>query len=217
MARVLIVDDDALMPQLLAKILASAQIDVVGIVHDGDEAVGAVQTHFPDVVLMDIRMERMDGIEATRQVLKLPNPPGIIALTSFDTESTVLDAVAAGAAGFLAKDSGPDEIIRAVRQVLAGEGALSPRAARVVLQRVQSSPEEASRREAVRRLAGLSPREREVALAVAQGRTNAEIAASLFLGEATVKTHVNAVLNKTDAERRVLVATLVAQAGWLAQ
>ncbi|SNT01188.1 two component transcriptional regulator, LuxR family [Micrococcales bacterium KH10] len=211
--RVVIVDDDALMPQLFARILASAQIEVVHVANDGDQVVDVVKEYRPDVVLMDLRMERVDGIAATRQVMQLSSPPGVIALTSFDTDTAIVDAVEAGAAGFLAKTSGPEEIIEAVKHVAAGEGALSPRAARVVMEQMRSSSDLTLRKQCSDRLARLSDREREVALAIAAGRTNAEIAGELYLAETTVKTHINAILEKIKADNRVQVASIVAAAG----
>lgn len=216
MIRAVIIDDDALTLQLLGRILESAGIEVPAVGRDGDEAVRIVEEHRPDVVLMDLRMERMDGIEATRLVLQLDNPPGVIALTSFDTEAAILDAVTAGAAGLLAKTSGPEEIIDAVRQVAAGNGALSPRAARVVIESVRGSKGAKQQREATDRLAGLTDREREIATAVAQGKSNAEIAAEFFVSESTVKTHLAAILAKSRANNRVQLATVVVAAGWAA-
>ncbi|WP_211349811.1 response regulator transcription factor [Rarobacter faecitabidus] len=210
----MIIDDDALTLQLLGRILKSYEIEVPGVGRDGDEAVGLVREHRPDVVLMDLRMERVDGIEATRAVLELDNPPGIIALTSFDTEAAILDAMAAGASGLLAKTSGPEEIIDAIRQVAAGNGALSPRAARVVIERVRNSDAAKHQRESAARLADLTERERQIAIAVTQGKTNAEVADEHYVSETTVKSHIATILTKTAAANRVQLAALVVAAGW---
>ena len=212
LVRVMLVDDDALMRTLLARILNAQGEQVVAQASDGDEVTSGVLAHRPDVVLMDLRMARMNGIEATAQVRALANPPGVIALTSFDTESAILDAIAAGAAGFLAKDAAPEEIVQAVRQVAAGEGALSPRAARVMVASVQAARHDAIRLDARRRLAELSQRELAVATALVEGRSNAEIGERLFVSEGTVKTHLNAALAKTGTENRVQLAVLASQA-----
>ena len=210
--RVMLVDADALMRTLLARIIQAQGVDVVAQASDGDEVTSAVLAHRPDVVLMDIRMARMSGIEATVALRALPNPPGVIALTSFVSEAAILDAVAAGAAGFLAKDAAPEEIVQAVRQVAAGDGALSPRAARVMVASVQAAGHDATRIEARRRLTGLSQREFEVAAALIDGLSNAEIAERLYVSEGTVKTHLVAALAKTGAENRVQLAVLASQA-----
>lgn len=212
MIRVLVVDDDPMVRRLLRTILRPDDLDVVAEAADGDEVVTAVQAHHPDVVLMDLRMERVDGIAATRAVRALPSPPGVIAMTSFDTEAAILEAVHAGAAGFLAKDAGPDEIVAAVRAVAGGEGWLSARAARTVMTQVSADPAAAARREAAAALATLTERELEVARAVAEGLSNAEIAQRVYASEATVKTHLGRVMEKLGVGNRVLVAVVVDRA-----
>ncbi len=209
--RVLVVDDDAMVRSFLRQILTKRGNDVVAEASDGDEVVPAVQAHHPDVVLMDLRMERMDGVRATAAVAALPDPPGVVAMTSFDTESTILDAVYAGAAGFLAKDAGPDELVAAVEAVASGDGALSPRAARVVMEQVAAAPTARGRREAQGMLAQLTDREREIAYCVAEGLSNIEIAGRLHLGEATVKTHLGHACHKLGVNR-VRLALLVDRA-----
>lgn len=211
--RVLLVDDDPLIRTLLGRILRSQGVEVVGEASDGDEVVEAVQALRPDVVVMDLRMERRSGIDATRDVKALPSAPGVLAMTSFDTESSILDAVAAGADGFLAKDAGPEEIVVAVRQVAAGEGALSPRAAKVVMSQVRGLGPGAGRLDAQRRLDVLTERERQVAVALLDGSSNQDIARALYLGEGTVKTHLASALAKTATTNRVELAVLVALAG----
>ena len=210
MIRVLVVDDDPMVRRLLRTILRPDDIDVVAEAADGDEVVTAVQAHHPDVVLMDLRMPRVDGVAATRAVRALPDPPGVIAMTSFDTEAVILDAVHADASGFLAKDASPDEIVSAVRAVARGEGALSPRAARVVMAQVHAAPN-SSGRDAAAKVATLTERELDVARLVAQGLSNAEIAQRLFLGEATVKTHLSAATAKLGVSNRVQLAVVVSQ------
>lgn len=211
--RVLLVDDDPLIRTLLGRILRSQGVEVVGEASDGDEVVEAVQALRPDVVVMDLRMERRSGIDATRDVKALPSAPGVLAMTSFDTEFSILDAVAAGADGFLAKDAGPEEIVVAVRQVAAGEGALSPRAAKVVMSQVRGLGPGAGRLDAQRRLDVLTERERQVAVALLDGSSNQDIARALYLGEGTVKTHLASALAKTATTNRVELAVLVALAG----
>ncbi|NDO88935.1 response regulator [Cellulosimicrobium composti] len=210
MIRVLVVDDDPMVRRLLRTILRPDDIDVVAEAADGDEVVTAVQAHHPDVVLMDLRMPRIDGVAATRAVRALPDPPGVIAMTSFDTEAVILDAVHADASGFLAKDASPDEIVSAVRAVARGEGALSPRAARVVMAQVHAAPNSGGR-DAAAKVATLTERELDVARLVAQGLSNAEIAQRLFLGEATVKTHLSAATAKLGVVNRVQLAVVVTQ------
>lgn len=209
----MVVDDDAMVRRLLRTILsAEDDVEVVAEASDGDEVVTAVQAHRPDVVLMDLRMARVDGVTATQRLRTLAGAPGVIAMTSFDTETAILDAVRAGAGGFLAKDAEPGEIVAAVRAVAAGDGALSPRAARTVMRQVHADPAAAAREDALTRLAVLTERERDVARGVAAGMSNAEIAAQAYLGEATVKTHVTSALTKLGLANRVQLAVVVARA-----
>ncbi|GAA3809779.1 DNA-binding response regulator [Cellulomonas soli] len=210
--RVLVVDDDPMVRLLLRSILRPDDIEVVAEAADGDEVVTAVQAHHPDVVLMDLRMPRMDGIRATAAVRALPSAPGVIAMTSFDTESAILDAVHAGASGFLAKDSGPDEIVTAVRSVASGDGALSPRAARTVMAQLSEDSGGQQRREARQQLLLLTDREAEVAGFVAEGLSNGEIAQRTFLSEATVKTHLSRATAKLGVTNRVQLALVVDRA-----
>ncbi|HET6550515.1 MAG TPA: response regulator transcription factor [Solirubrobacter sp.] len=212
MIRVLLVDDDALVRSGLRMMLAgAAEIEVVGEAADGREVLGAVDRHRPDVVLMDIRMPAVDGIEATRLLRAQPSPPAVIVLTTFDADELVLRALRAGAAGFLLKDTPPAEIVRAIEHVHAGEGSLSPTVARRLIALV--ADDDGGRREDARaRLASLSPREREVAVAVGRGCSNAEIAAELHMSVATVKAHVSRLLVKLSVENRVQVALLVQSA-----
>lgn len=181
--RVMIVDDDALVRTLLTQILTMSDMHVVAEAHDGDQVIGMVHAHHPAVILMDLRMARMSGIESITQVTALTNPPGVIAMTSFDTESAILDAIDAGARGFVAKDSGPQELATAVRNVAAGEGALSRRAARVVVERLRAAETRPAQQFAQSLLASLTDREREITALVAEGFSTAEIATRLYLGK----------------------------------
>lgn len=215
--RVLIVDDDALVRAGLSMILGGVpDLRVVGEVADGDQVTSAVAAYAPDVVLMDIRMPRVDGLTATEALRALPRPPEVLVLTTFDADDYVLRALRAGASGFLLKDTPPAEIVQAVRRVAAGEATLSPTVTRQLIRHVTAAgPAGADprRERALRLLAGLSEREREVALALGQGRTNAEISAELYMSVATVKAYVSRLLTKLDLNNRVQVAILVHDAG----
>jgi DNA-binding NarL/FixJ family response regulator len=210
--RVLIVDDDALVRAGLTMILGGADgVDVVGEAADGSQVPAAVAEHRPDVVLMDIRMPRVDGLAATEALRARPDAPEVIVLTTFGADEFVLRALRAGASGFLLKDTPPREILQAVRRVALGEATLSPTVTRQLIAHV-AAPQPA-RSDSVRLLERLSDRERDVALALGQGKSNAEISAELFMSVATVKAHVSRVLTKLDMNNRVQVALLVHDAG----
>jgi DNA-binding NarL/FixJ family response regulator len=215
MIRVLLVDDDALVRSGLRMMLAGAtNLDVVAEATDGREVLGAVDLHRPDVVLMDIRMPQLDGIAATRLLAAQPDPPAVLVLTTFDADELVLRALQAGAAGFLLKDTPPAEIVRAIELVHAGDGMLSPAVTRRLISLVAGDSDAGARAEQARdRLATLSPREHDVALAVGRGLANAEIAAALHLSVPTVKAHVSRLLDKLDVDNRVQIALLVQAAG----
>ena len=212
--RVLLVDDDGLVRSGLRMMLAgAAQLAVVGEAEDGRGVLPAVDRHHPDVVLMDIRMPRLDGIAATRLLRAQPRPPAVIVLTTFDADELVVRALQAGAAGFLLKDAAPADIVRAIESVHAGDGTLSPAIARRLIALVAGDHGEATRREQARqRLASLTPREYEVATAVGQGLSNADIAGRLHMSTATVKAHVSRLLVKLDVDNRVQIALLVQRA-----
>jgi DNA-binding NarL/FixJ family response regulator len=214
MIRVLLVDDDALVRSGLRIMLAgAANLDVVAEAADGHEVLGAVDLHRPDVVLMDIRMPQLDGIATTRLLTTQPDPPAIVVLTTFDADELVLRALQAGAAGFLLKDTPPAEIVRAIEIVHAGDGMLSPAVTRRLISLVARDSDAAARTDRARdRMATLSPREHDVALAVARGQANAEIAAALHLSVPTVKAHVSRLLDKLDVNNRVQIALLVKDA-----
>ena len=208
--RVLLVDDDALVRAGLRMILSSSEeLEVVGEAADGADAVAAVQASRPDVVLMDIRMPGMDGITATSALRRLSNPPHVIVLTTFQADEHVMSAIRAGADGFLLKDTPPTEIVNAVKLVAAGEAMLSPSVTRTLLAHLGTDETSDRRRLAVQRLSSLTEREHEVATAVGSGASNAEIAASLYMSEATVKAHVSRLLTKLDLTNRVQIAILV--------
>jgi DNA-binding NarL/FixJ family response regulator len=215
--KVLLVDDDALVRAGLRLILSSAEdIDVVGEEGDGNGAVAAVLRHRPDVVLMDIRMPRVDGITATAAVRQLDAAPPVIVLTTFQADQHVVAALRAGASGFLTKDTPPVDILNAIRLVAAGDAIISPSVTRTLLSHFSPTGMSERHQAAAQQLDGLTDRELEVALAVGEGATNAEIAASLFISEATVKAYVSRLLGKLGVNNRVQVAILVhdaAQAG----
>jgi DNA-binding NarL/FixJ family response regulator len=214
MIRVLLVDDDPLVRSGLRMMLAGAAgLEVVGEAADGREVLGAVDLHRPDVVLMDIRMPQLDGIAATRLLAAQPDPPAVVVLTTFDADELVLRALQAGAAGFLLKHTPPADIVRAIELVHAGDSMLSPNITRRLIAMVAGDTDAGARVDAARaRLATLSPRERDVALAVGQGLGNAEIAATLHLSVATVKGHVSRLLDKLEVDNRVQIALLVQSA-----
>jgi DNA-binding NarL/FixJ family response regulator len=199
--RVLLVDDQALVRRGLRLMLDQAEdLEVCGEAADGDEAVRMVGEQDPDVVLMDVRMPGVDGIEATRQITRQQRRARILVLTTFDVDDYVVDALRVGASGYLLKDVDPEDLLRAVRSVAAGDMPLAP----PVLERVVSRY--LDRRPADPRLDRLSQREREVLGLLGEGLTNAEISERLFISMPTTKTHVAAVLAKLDLRDRVQAA-----------
>jgi DNA-binding NarL/FixJ family response regulator len=208
--RVLLVDDDALVRAGLRMILSSAEdLEVVGEADDGARVVAAVREYRPDVVLMDIRMAEMDGITATAALRRLDRPPQILVLTTFQADEQVMSALRAGASGFLVKDTPPAEIINAVRVVATGDAIISPSVTRTLLSHFGNTEASERRRVAAERLAGLTDREREVATAIGSGASNAEVATSLFMSEATVKAHVSRLFSKLNVANRVQIAIVV--------
>jgi DNA-binding NarL/FixJ family response regulator len=210
--RVLLVDDDALVRAGLSMMLnGSDNLLIVGEAGDGDQVPAAVAKHRPDVVLMDLRMPRVDGIAATARLRRGSQPPEVIVLTTFDADENVLGALRAGASGFLLKDAPPAEIAAAIRRVAAGEPMLSPAVTRRLMQR--AVVQENARRQARGQLDSLSPREREVVRGIAEGQTNAEIAAALAMSVPTVKAHITHILTKVGLANRTQLALLAHDAG----
>jgi DNA-binding NarL/FixJ family response regulator len=218
--RVLVVDDDPLVRSALGLMLGGQpDIEVVGEAADGQEGLQLTAKLRPDVVLMDIRMPRLDGLAATRELYARPSPPRVIVLTTFDADEHVVEALGAGAEGFLLKDTPPPQILDAIRRVVDDEPMLSPSVTRTLIRRLRDEsdsdePGEVARAERAReRLARLTDRERDVALAVGRGLSNAEIAADLYLSVPTVKAHVSRLFDKLQVTNRVQIAICVHDAG----
>jgi DNA-binding NarL/FixJ family response regulator len=202
MIRVLIADDHALARGGLRGMLAADdEVEVVGEAEDGLVAVELAQRERPDVVVMDIRMPRLDGIEATRRLVASPVPPRVLVLTTFDLDEYVYEALQAGASGFMLKDAPPSQLLEAVRAVARGDTLLAPAVTRRLVERFVARP--AGDEIARARYGELTEREQEVLVLVARGLSNAEIASALFLSEATVKTHITRILSKLELRDRV--------------
>jgi DNA-binding NarL/FixJ family response regulator len=213
MIRVLVVDDDPLVRSALRLMLGGQpDLEVIGEAADGRAGVALARAERPDVVLMDIRMPVLSGLEATRALHADPQPPRVIVLTTFDADEHVMGALAAGADGFVLKDTPPQEIVDAIRRVAAGDPMLSPSVTATLIRQVRGSGDDRST-DARRRLAGLTERESEVAIAVGRGLSNAEIAAELFLSVPTVKAHVSRLFDKLQVTNRVQIAICVHDAG----
>ncbi|MEG8036429.1 response regulator transcription factor [Sphingomonas sp. LR61] len=214
MTRVMVVDDQQMFRMGLRAILqAQDDVEVVGEAANGAEAVVAAIRLQPDVILMDVRMPELDGIEATRRITAAPTdrPVRVVMLTTFDIDDYVFDALRAGASGFLLKDASADELVAAVRTVAAGEALLAPRVTRHLVEAFVAGPVTAAPRNEV--LDVLTDRERDVFLLMARGRSNGEIAGDLFIAEQTVKTHVGRVLAKLQLRDRVHAVVLAYEAG----
>ncbi|MEO9323199.1 response regulator transcription factor [Nocardioides sp. C4-1] len=211
--KVLLVDDDPLVRSALRLMLGGHDdLEVVGEAVDGRDGVQQAGQLSPDVVLMDIRMPRLNGLEATRALLAAPQPPKVIVLTTFDADEHVVEALAVGADGFLLKDTPPPEIVAAIRKVADGDPMLSPSVTRTLIDRLRNGDDDRVAA-AEKLLATLTERERDVALAVGRGLSNAEIAAELHLSVPTVKTHVSRVFDKLGVTNRVQIAICVHDAG----
>jgi DNA-binding NarL/FixJ family response regulator len=212
--RVLVVDDDALVRSGLMMILGGApDVEVVAQAVDGVDAVAAAREHRPDVVLMDIRMPRMNGLDATEHIQSWDSPPKVIVLTTFDADDYVARALGAGASGFLLKDTPPASIIEAIRRVADGDPMLSPSVTSRLIAQLTAGAGPERARSAKERLARLTARESDVAVAVGRGLTNAEIATALHLSVPTVKAHIGRLFAKLDADNRVQIAICVHDAG----
>ena len=204
--RILLVDDEPLIRAGLRMILdGSGGITVVGEAGDGLDAAARVAELDPDVVLMDVRMPRCDGVEATRAIRARPNPPTVVMLTAFDTDDFLLRALDAGASGFLLKHTPPTQLVTAIQQAVDGTMAFSPS----VVQRLVNAATRAPQPPASNALEELSPRETEIARLVAEGLTNAEIAGQLFLSLPTIKTHLARIFEKLEVTSRVQLALAV--------
>jgi len=213
MIRLLIVDDEWMVRAMLRTIMAAYDdIEVVGEAEDGDQGIREARSHRPDVVLMDIRMPRSDGLAATAELCRFPDPPKVVVLTTFDLDEYVETALRHGAVGFLLKDATADQMAAAVRSAAAGDAMLSPQVTRRLLHRF-AEPSNPNRRDAIRRLAVLTDKEREVLAAVGEGLANSDIGKRLHLSEATVKSHVSRILAKLQLTNRVQAAILAHHAG----
>lgn len=211
--RIAIIDDQAMVREGFGALLgAQPDIDVVGSASDGDEAVHLVKRARPDVVLMDIRMPRMNGLDATREILAMPglSHPRVIILTTFDADEYVFSALRAGASGFLLKDATADDLVSAVRIVASGDALLAPSITSKLIADYASRP---APRDRSAMLAHLTSRELEVMELVATGRSNGEIAGELFLSEQTVKTHVSRVLGKLGLRDRAQIVVAAYESG----
>ena len=212
--RIVLVDDDPLVRAGLGLILGgSPDLEVVAEAADGVEAVQVVAEHKPDIVLMDIRMPRRDGIAATAEILARPDAPRVVVLTTFDSDDMVLKALQAGASGFLLKDTPPPKMVEAIRAVDAGETTLSPSVISQVIGLATKSADDGRGEAALKQLDALTEREREVAVAIGQGKSNAEIAGELYMSIATVKAYVTRIFYKLGVDNRVQVAIRVHDAG----
>jgi len=210
MTRVLVVDDQELVRAGFRMVLEKGGLQVVGDAADGAEAVRLARQVDPDVVLMDIRMPVMDGIEATRQIIALRPETRVLVLTTFDLDEYVYEAVRAGASGFLLKDISPSDLVHAVGVASRGDALLAPALTRRLLDRYVARPLPGTK---PAELAAATDREVQVIRLVAHGLSNAEIAARLFLSEATVKTYVSRLLTKLDLRDRVQLAVLAYRCG----
>jgi DNA-binding NarL/FixJ family response regulator len=230
--RVAVVDDQSLLVSAFTVLIGTASdMVVVGTAHDGAAAVELCRSRTVDVVLMDIKMPVLDGVEATRRIRALPDPPAVLILTTFDRDDYVMTALRAGAAGFLLKDAGTGEFLDGIRRVHAGQTVLAPEAtthvvaaalrtgerppdATVTTVPAPPDPYEAPPRTLVARaLSTTTPREREVLALVGAGLTNQEIAARLYVAETTVKTHVSSLLGKLQCRDRIALAVLAHRSG----
>jgi DNA-binding NarL/FixJ family response regulator len=209
--RVVIADDQALVRTGFRMILTADGIDVVADAATGAEAVDAVRRTRPDVVLMDVRMPEMDGLEATRRILggSDPDPPRVIILTTFDLDRYVYAALSAGASGFLLKDVSPEQLVAGVRLVRTGDALLAPAITRRLIERFAGRDNTVPHRD----LSTLTPRELEVLRLLARGQSNAELAAGLQLSEATVKTHVARILSKLQLRDRAQAIVVAYETG----
>ncbi len=215
MITVILADDEALIRAGIRLVLQNAaDIEIVAEASDGRQAVDLVLRHQVDVALLDVRMAKGDGLTAAAEIRRLVPRTQVVMLTTFGEEETVARALRAGAAGFLLKDTPPEDIIQAVRIAARGEAVLSPTITRQLIDRFVG-PDASRAHQAKQRLAGLTDKEREVVVLVGTGQSNAEIARALFISEGTAKTHVSRILTKLDCTNRVQAAILAHDAGLL--
>jgi DNA-binding NarL/FixJ family response regulator len=209
--RVVIADDQALVRTGFRAIVSDEpDLDVVGEAGDGRAAVEQVRLHRPDVVLMDIRMPGMDGLEATRLLTANRSTARVLVLTTFDLDEYVFAALRAGASGFLLKDAPADQLLTAIRVIAAGDALIAPSVTRRLIAAFAQQP---TMTDQPAQLASLTPRERDVLRLLSRGMSNSEIAAALFLGEATIKTHVSRILTKLGLRDRVQAVVLAYESG----
>lgn len=212
--RLLVVDDDPLVRAGLSSMLSGApELELVGEAADGQQAIATVRELQPDVVLMDIGLPVLDGVAATEEIRRHGAAPEVVMLTTFGSDEHLLRALRAGASGYLLKDATPAEIVAAVVKVAAGESVLSPQSTRQLMDHVGAVDADGRRTSALASLARLTERERDVVQAVAEGKSNAEVAAALEVGIATVKTHLTNSLAKLQLTNRVQLALLAHEAG----
>ena len=210
--RVAIADDQGLVRAGFRMIVGSQpDMEVVGEAGDGQAAIDLVRREKPDVILMDIRMPRLDGIAATRTITGTESPPRVVILTTYELDEYVFDALAAGASAFLLKAAPPEELIHAIRIVAAGDALLAPSVTKRLIEEFAKRPKPSTSK--AKQLEGLTERERDVLTEVARGLTNAEIATRLHVAETTVKTHVAHVLDKLDLRDRVQAVILAYETG----
>ncbi len=202
-ARVVVADDQSVVREGIVMLLGLLPgIEVVGSAKDGEEAVALVAEHSPDVVLMDLRMPRCDGVEATRRIRKDHPATQVVVLTTFAEDDSLFPALRAGARGYLTKDAGGDEIVRAIEAVLSGEVGFSPAVQRRLLEQVTTGPLPLATGTGTELPDGMTPREAEVLVLIAEGLSNAEIARSLHISQATVKSHINNLFAKAGLRDR---------------
>lgn len=212
MPKVLIVDDQSLVRNGLQRILnQETDIDVIGECSDGDQVVAKIDLLQPDIVLMDVRMKRVDGITATRAIKKLRTAPSVIMLTTFGDDDVLLSALSAGAAGFVLKDATPDNLLRAIRAVAGGGAWLDPAVTDTVIKHYRRQKQ--VRSASVTQSEPLTDREREVLIRIAEGLTNHEIADALFVSETTIKTHISHIFSKLGARDRAAAIVYAYEAG----
>lgn len=211
--RVLLVDDDPLVRTALTWLIEGAEdVEIVAEADDGGTAVEAALLHRPDVVLMDLRLPTVDGVTATARIRSVAHPPEVVVLTTWDVDDAVIRALDAGASGFLLKSASPEEILQAIRAVMSGDAVLSPRSTRRLLDQRRHDASLGLRRRARELVATLSPRERDVAAQLVLGRTNAEVAETLFVSEGTVKAHLSTIQMKLGVDNRTEIAVIADRA-----